>query len=191
MEETQAISMSTDAQKNLVAAVKEYSKRLFSFIRKKVNSDEDANDILQDVWFQFSNIWYSESIEQVGAWLFTVARNKITDKYRKKKTELIDDYAYENEEGEIQFPKIMISESFSPENEQLRNLFWDELLNALDELPENQKEVFIMNELEDFTLQEIADKTGAKLKTVISRKGYAVKHLRIRLQSLYVEFFNY
>jgi RNA polymerase sigma factor (sigma-70 family) len=191
MEETQAISMSTDAQKNLVAAVKEYSKRLFSFIRKKVNSDEDANDILQDVWFQFSNIWYSESIEQVGAWLFTVARNKITDKYRKKKTELIDDYAYENEEGEIQFPKIMISENFSPENEQLRNLFWDELLNALDELPENQKEVFIMNELEDFTLQEIADKTGAKLKTVISRKGYAVKHLRIRLQSLYEEFFNY
>ena len=191
MEETPAIYMSADQQKNLVAAVKDYSKRLFSFIRKKVKSDEDANDILQDVWFQFSSIWYSESIEQVGAWLFTVARNKITDKYRKKKTDLIDDYAYEDDEGEMQLPKLFVSESFSPEKEELKDLFWEELLVALDELPENQKEVFIMNELDDFTLQEIADKTGAKLKTVISRKGYAVKHLRNRLQSLYDEFINY
>lgn len=186
----ETVFMSSDKEKNLDNIVDQYSKRLLGFIRGKVNSEEDANDILQDVWFQLSNILYSQPIEQVGAWLFRVARNRIIDKYRKKKTESIEDYVFEDE-GEVRFSSIFPSEGFSPEVEQLQEMFWEEFFNALNELPEKQKQVFVWNELEDKTLQEIADDTGENIKTIISRKGYAVKHLRNRLQSLYDEFLNY
>ena len=189
MEDAQSLSMSSEEkQKSIVKIVGDYGKRLFGFIRKKVKSDDEANDILQDVWYQLSNIINTNSIEQINAWLFTVARNKITDSYRKKRPDLMDDYSYEDEEGEIHYKKILLSEDPSPEAIQLKEIFWETLFEALDELPDKQKNVFIWNELEDMTLQEIADKNGENLKTIISRKGYAVKHLRNRLQSLYIEF---
>jgi len=175
----------------IAATIKEYGKRLFGFIRGKVNSDEDAEDILQDVWYQLSNAVNIDEIEQMSGWLHRVARNKITDSYRKKKPELLDDFSYENEDGELGFKDILLSDTSDPETQYIRDLFWEELFAALDELPENQKQVFVLNELEDKTLQQIAGATGENLKTIISRKGYAVKHLRKRLQILYDELINY
>ncbi len=176
---------------HIAATITEYGKRLFFFIRGKVATDEDAEDILQDVWYQLSNAVNIEEIEQMSGWLHRVARNKITDSYRKKKPELLDDYTYENEDGELGFADILLLDSSDPETKYIRDLFWEELFAALDELPENQKQVFVQNELEDKTLQQIADATNENLKTIISRKGYAVKHLRKRLQNLYDELINY
>lgn len=185
------ISMPQTKGDHITATIQEYGKRLFRFIRGKVNTDEDAEDILQDVWYQLSNAVNIEEIEQMSGWLHRVARNKITDSYRKKKPELLDDFAYENEDGEFGFADILLLDSSDPETRYIRDLFWEELFAALDELPQNQKDVFVQNELENKTLQQIADASNENIKTIISRKGYAVKHLRKRLQNLYDELINY
>jgi RNA polymerase sigma factor (sigma-70 family) len=169
--------------------VKEYGKRLFSFIRGRVRTNEDAEDILQDVWYQLYNT--TEVIDQVGAWLYRVARNKIIDRHRKKRPELLDDQTYEDDDGELGFKEILLADPHDPETAYLKNLFWEQLYEGLEELPEEQAEVFILNELEGRTFAEIADQTGQNIKTLISRKGYAVKQLRRRLQTLYDEFINY
>ncbi len=185
--------MAAKAGNNIVDTIKEYGKRLFGFIRGKVNTDEDAEDVLQDVWYQLSNVVNLDEIEQMSGWLHQVARNKITDRQRRKKPELLDDFDTEDEEGNsFGIKEILLADDTSnPETRYLREIFWKELFAALDELPEAQRQVFVLNELEDMTLQEIADKTGQNLKTIISRKGYAVKHLRQRLQSLYTELLTY
>ena len=170
-------------------SIKEYGKKLFAFIRGRVRTEEDAEDILQDVWYQLYNT--SEAIDQVGAWLYRVARNKIIDRYRKKTPELLEDQSYEDEEGELHLKEILLADPGNPETEYLKSLFWKELNKGLDELPQEQKEVFILNELEGLTFAEIAARTGENIKTLISRKGYAVKHLRTRLQTLYDDFLNY
>lgn len=185
------INMADKPKQNIVQAVKDYGKKLFGFIRGRVNTDEDAEDILQDVWYQFSNISATETIEQVSGWLFAVARNKITDRYRKKQPELIDDLAYEGEDGEFYFTDILLADDDNPETQHLKSIFWEELFNALEELPENQRNVFVQNELEDKTLQQIADEQKENIKTIISRKRYAVQHLRKRLQHLYNDLINY
>ena len=182
------IGMSKETEKSITKTVNQFGKRLFSFIRGKVKTQEDAEDILQDVWYQYSGLDDVAEIENVSGWLYQVARNKVIDLYRKKKTDSIEDYSYENDEGEINFKEILlIDDSESPELQIIKDLFWQELMNALDELPENQSQVFILNEFEDLTLQEIADKYNENLKTIISRKGYAVKHLRKKLNYLYEE----
>ncbi|WP_316802295.1 RNA polymerase sigma factor [Pedobacter nototheniae] len=183
--------MPANESQNIISTVASYGKRLFSFIRGRVNTDEDAEDILQDVWYQLSNQPEAGAIEQISGWLYRVARNKITDKYRKQKDDLLEDLSYEDEDGEINFREILMAEASTEEAEELKKLFWDQLFIALEELPENQRYVFIQNELEERTFQEIADETGENIKTLISRKGYAVKHLRNRLQNLYQEFINY
>jgi RNA polymerase sigma factor (sigma-70 family) len=175
----------------IIQTVKDYGKRLFGFIRGRVKSDEDAEDILQEVWYQLSNVVDVNEIEQMSGWLFQVARNKIIDKYRKKTPDSLDGMLYEDEEGEFTLKSILLADDTNPETEYLREVFWAELFAALQELPENQRQVFIWNELEDMTLQQIADQTGVSLKTIISRKGYAVKHLRQRLEALYNDFLNY
>ena len=180
------ITMTEKRTQDIVQTVASYSKRLFHFIRGRVKTDEDAEDILQDVWYQFSNVVDTETIEQASAWLFTVARNKITDKYRKKQTLLLEDeLGYENEEGEWNVKEILLAGSSTPETEHLRGLFWQQLFAALDELPEEQRQVFIWNELEDMPFNEISELTGEKVNTLISRKRYAVLHLRSRLEELY------
>lgn len=182
------IGMSKETEKSITQTVNQFGKRLFSFIRGKVKTQEDAEDILQDVWYQYSGLDDAEEIENVSGWLFQVARNKVIDLYRKKKPELLDDYSYENDEGEIDFKEILLlDDSENPELQMFKELFWEELMDALEELPEKQRQVFILNEFEDLTLQEIADKNNENLKTIISRKGYAVKHLRKRLNYLYEE----
>lgn len=191
MQEQNAFILAAEKNQNIVETVKEYGKRLFGFIRKNVSTDADAEDILQDVWYQYANTSTTQTIEQVSGWLFKVARNKITDKYRKKKTGFIEDYQYENEDGEIQFRDLLFTLDNDPELADMKKLFWEELFNALEELPPAQRDVFILNELEDITLQEIADQNGENIKTIISRKRYAVLHLRSRLQYLYDELINY
>lgn len=180
--------MPATSKKSVASVVNEYGKRLFGFIRGKVNSAEDAEDILQEVWFQFSNLASVDDIESISGWLYSVARNKVTDLFRKKKSKSLDDFSFENEDGELSFKEILLlDETGNPDLAFFKELFWKELLAALDELPENQRQVFIQNELDDMTLQEIADQNNENLKTIISRKGYAVKHLRKKLNYLYNE----
>ena len=163
-----------------------YSKAVFNSIYRIVNDREDAEDILQEVWFQTSRLTNLSELENVGAWLYSVTRNKIIDSYRKKKTESLEDFVYQDEDGELNVKDILLADDrYSPELSVFKEMFWNELMKALDELPEKQKRVYIQNELEDKTLQEIADEEGANIKTIISRKSYAVKHLRKKLQALY------
>jgi len=180
-----------DKKPNIIQTVKAYSNQLLSFIRQRVGSQEDAEDILQDVWYQLSMVPEIEAIEQVGSWLYRVARNRIVDKYRKQKPESLSDHTFEDEDGEFQFKDILLSDDGTPETVYMREMFWEQLTFALEELPENQRNVFIWNELEDQTFQEIADRTGDNIKTLISRKRYAVQHLRQRLETTYNEFVNY
>lgn len=180
------VGMSKETEKSITKTVNQFGKRLFGFIRGKVKTQEDAEDILQDVWYQLSSLDDLEEVENVSGWLYQVAKNKVIDLYRKKKTDSLEDFNYENDEGEIDFKEILlIDDSESPELQMFKDLFWEELMEALDELPENQRQVFVLNEFEDLTLQEIADKNNENLKTIISRKGYAVKHLRKKLKYLY------
>ena len=170
-------------------AIKDYGKGLLAFIRRRVKNDADAEDILQDVWYQLSSVVNAAPIEQTGAWLYRVARNKITDKHRKHTEVLLDDMLFNNsnDDGDDSpgFLDIMLSETKTPETEYLRNLFWEELFAALDELPLEQKQVFIWQELENKSFDEIAGHTGVNVQTLTSRKRYAVLHLRKRLKQLY------
>lgn len=176
---------------NILQAIKSYGNQLFGFIRSRVSATEDAEDILQDVWYQLSNQPSTEDINSMSGWLHRVARNKITDSYRKKKNERLDDEIFGEEDDELNFVNIFSDESNNTETKELQQLFWETLFDALEELPQNQREVFVLNELEEKTLQQIADMQGEKLKTIISRKRYAVQHLRKRLEELYNEFMNY
>lgn len=180
--------MAEQRKQNIIQAVQGYGKRLLYFIRSRVSSQEDAEDILQEVWYQFSNVLNSEPIEQTSAWLFRVARNRIIDKYRRPQTvSLKDETGPESSEDEYHFREILPAADSTPETEHFRNFFWEELFTALNELPEEQKQVFVWNELEDISFQEIAERTGEKISTLISRKRYAVLHLRKRLELLYKE----
>jgi len=175
-------------QQRILDAVRNYGKRLFSFIRSRVKSDEDAEDILQDVWYQLSSLVDIEPIEQLGSWLYRVSRNRIVDKQRKLKPQSLYDLAYEAENGEMMYPEALLADDSNPESEFERAFFREEFFAALNELPPKQRDVFVWNELEDMTLQEIADKTGESIKTIISRKRYAVAQLREWLQIFYNEY---
>ncbi len=177
---TIALDMSETRKANITEVINTYSKRLMGFIRKRVSNEADAEDILQDVFYQL--IGNTKPIEQLTAWLFTVTRNKITDKNRKKKPELLDDL-YDAENG-FDWTELFFDDSGTPETEYLRSLFWETLQNALDELPAAQRNVFVLNELEGVPFKEIASQTGETINTLISRKRYAVLHLRERLGTL-------
>src|SRR5476649_2033191 len=117
--------MPEERNSHILHAIKAYGKSLLGFIRKRVKNDADAEDILQDVWYQFSAVVNSEPIEQTGAWLYRVARNKITDKHKKKSESLLDDFfVADEEEDTLDFKEIMLADDNTPETEYLRNLFW-------------------------------------------------------------------
>ena len=176
---------------SITKTIQEFGKNLFGFVRGKVKSTEDAQDILQEVWFQLSNQPNISDLDNVSAWLYEVARNKIIDKSRKKTSLALEGFVSVSDEGEFNFKEILLlDDSSNPELAFFKELFWKELQKALDELPENQKEVFILNEIEELTLQQIAVQKGENIKTIISRKGYAVKHLRNKLNYLYKELNN-
>lgn len=180
--------MSAQKAKSITETIKQFNRKLSGFVRNRVNSDEDAEDILQDVWMQLSNLGNLNDLENVSAWLYEVARNKITDKSRKKSNLSLEAFVYEDEEGAFNIKELLLlDDTNNPELSFFKDLFWKEFQKALDELPENQRDVFLLNEMEDMTLQQIADQKGDNLKTIISRKGYAVKHLRNKLNYLYEE----
>ncbi|MGN5954690.1 RNA polymerase sigma factor [Sphingobacterium lactis] len=188
MDSIQPEEMQLKNSKSFSDTVKKYSSQLMSFVKARVRKTADAEDILQEVWFQFSRLTNIDQLENAGAWLYAVTRNKITDSYRKKKTDSLDELTENLEEETAVLEKFLIADySNSPEAKLFKDIFWDELYKALDELPEKQRSVFLLNEIEQLTLQQIADLQQENLKTIISRKGYAVKHLRLRLQGLYDE----
>lgn len=188
---TLAIEMTAERNKNITNTIKAISKRLFGFIKQRVASTEDAEDILQEVFYQFAG--NTEPIEQVTGWLYKVARNKITDNYRKHKLPLADDIFISSgeEEDNFNWKEMMLPADSTPETEYLRNIFWEELKTALDELPAAQRDVFILNEIEGVPFKDIAEQTGEPVATLISRKRYAVLHLRNRLSILKDELLNY
>ena len=183
--------MAAERTNNITQTIKEYSRRLLGFIKQRVSGNEDAEDILQDVFYQFAGS--TEPIEQAGSWLFTVARNKITDKYRKHKLPLVDDVfgTSQTDEESFDWKEILLATGTNPETDYLRNLFWEELEMALNELPSEQRDVFVQNEIDGVAFKEIAAQTGVSVATLISRKRYAVLHLRERLQVLKDELLNY
>ena len=193
--------MSSPGRKNIAAVISRFSKRLMGFIRQRVSSEADAEDILQDVWYQLTTTVDTGPIEQISGWLFAVARNKIIDRYRKKKPESLDNLLQltpsdtaagfsrgpDQDIDEPDLAAILLDDSSHPETANLRTLFWKTLQEALDELPEEQRSVFVYNELTGLSFREIAELTGEKVNTLISRKRYAVIHLRERLLDLYRE----
>lgn len=176
-----------EKQRSIAAAVERYGGALGRFIRGRVPTNADAEDVLQDVWAQLASVAELGTIEQVSGWLYRVARNKITDRFRKKSTAALEDLAFEDADGDIGFREILLADDSDPDLGELKRIFWEELMVALDDLPPEQREVFVMNELEEITLQEIADRNGENLKTIISRKRYAVMKLRERLRTIYNE----
>jgi len=167
-----------------------YSRILLNFIRGRVSSFEDAEDILQDVFFQFAKASdMINPIENASAWLYRAARNKIIDHYKKKKDEPLPGY-YDDEEDEYivdEIADILNGEAVTPETAYLRSLILQEISDALSELPEEQRVVFVQTEIDGLSVKEVAEKTGAPVGTVLSRKRYAVMFLRKRLKELYDE----
>lgn len=182
--------MADTKSNSITAVVKAYSKRLMGFIRKRVTNEADAEDILQDVFYQL--LGNKEPIDQVTAWLFTVARNKIIDRKRKKQPVALDGLFSDTDDEEMgDWIELFSDDSFNPETIYLRNLFQETLKESLDELPEEQKQAFILNELEGIPFHQISDETGVPVNTLISRKRYAVLHLRSKLSDLHDALKNY
>ena len=164
-----------------------FRQRLLKFIRGKVSLLEDAEDILQDVFYQFSRISdLANPIENTAAWLYRVARNRIIDHYKKKKDAPLP-VSYDEDEGYIvdEIADVFFDEEANPESEYLRSLILQEIKTALADLPKEQREVFELSEFYAMPVKEIAVKTGVPVNTVLSRKHYAVKFLRKRLKELY------
>ena len=169
------------------------SKRLLNFIKQRVPTNEDAEDILQDVMYEFVNTFrVLKPVEQVASWLFTVARNRITDFYRKKRPDLLDDqtFSYKDDGETLSLSDMLPASDGSPESKMMNDLIMTNITESLKKLPKEQREVFIMHELEDKSFQEIAEITGANVNTLLSRKRYAVIFLRSELQGLYEELFK-
>ncbi len=170
--------------------VAEERSRLRNFIRRRVPDPSDAEDIVQEVFYELVEAnRLLMPIEHVTGWLFRVARNRITDLFRKKKPETFSDAAFKDEDGELlRIEDLLPSPDAGPEALYFRNVLLDELEFALGELPDEQREVFVAHELEGRSFKEMAAETGVSVNTLLSRKRYAVLHLRERLQSIYDEF---
>ena len=179
-----------ERDEKLEAAVKTERRRLLDFIRRRVRSEADAEDILQDVFYQLAaSDSIAEPIEQLTSWLFTVARNKIIDWYRKKKPESIPVEIPDND-ARLGLSDLLLDPRQNPDDVYARSILWDTFGDALEELPDNQREVFVLHEFEGRSFKEIAELTGEPINTLLSRKRYAVLFLREQLRELYDELFN-
>lgn len=180
----------TEQKRQISEIVAKERPRLRNFIRKRVRDPWEAEDLVQEVFYELVEAnRLLMPIEHVTGWLFRVARNRITDLFRKKKPDLLDDAAVENEEGELLgIEDLLPSPDAGPEEEYFRQALLDELELALDELPEEQREVFVAHEVEGRSFKEMAAETGVSVNTLLSRKRYAVLQLRERLRSIYQEF---
>lgn len=179
----------TETDRPIAEIFAEERSRLRHFIRKRVPNEADAEDLLQDV---FSRLVEANRllmpIDHVTGWLFRVARNRITDFFRKKEPEPFSDATIEDADGELlRIEDLLPSPDAGPEAHYLRSLLFDELEIALDELPEEQRSVFVAHELEGRSFKELSAETGVNVNTLLARKHYAVLHLRERLQDVYDE----
>jgi RNA polymerase sigma factor (sigma-70 family) len=174
----------------LSEAIEKDESRLRKFIRNRVSDSGDAEDILQEVFYELIATYrLMQPVEQVSAWLFRVARNRITDLFRKKKPELLNDaIAFADDGDELTLEDLLPSADAGPEEAYARNVVLDALDEALDELPPEQRDVFVAHELMGESFKEIAEETGVSVNTLLSRKRYAVLHLRRRLQVIYEDF---
>ena len=181
--------MSEEQIKVIEKTVANERGKLFNFIRRRVSFQEDAEDILQDVFLQLVNMYDSiGSIDKVASWMYRVARNKIIDSQRKKKAELFSDKNYSGEgEESLYLQDILPDLSNSTEDVLVRDLIWDTIQEALNELPEEQRMVFVWHEFEEKSFKEIALELRVSENTLFSRKRYALLHLRNRLKNLHEE----
>ena len=180
----------TDRDRQISAIFTEQKSRLRNFIRRRVPDPRDAEDILQDAFYKLVEAnRLLMPIDHVTGWLYRVARNRITDLFRKKKAEIFSQASIADEEGELQqIEDLLPSADAGPEALYFRNALLDQLELALDELPEEQREVFIAHELDGRSFKELAAETGVGVNTLLARKHYAVLHLRERLRNMYDEF---
>jgi RNA polymerase sigma factor (sigma-70 family) len=168
--------------------------RLRNFIRKRVPDEADAEDILQDVFYELIEAYrLMKPIEQAGAWMFRVARNRIVDRFRRKKPEAFASAKDPDEESgdSLTLEDLLPSPDAGPEAAYARSILMEELDAAIDELPEEQREVFIAHEYDGISFKEISAETGVSVNTLLSRKHHAVVYLRRRLQTIYDEFLNH
>jgi RNA polymerase sigma factor (sigma-70 family) len=188
------VEMSIQQDESITKAVKSNRNRLREFIRQRVSDAEDAEDILQDVFEELTEaVRMMQPIEQVASWMFRVARNKIIDRYRKKKTESLEDQKFQtpqSEDEQLLLADLLMDSSSSAVNRFDKNLLWSAIEEALDELPPEQRDVFIMHELDGKSFNDMVKETGIPLNTLLSRKRYAVLHLREKLRGIYNELFN-
>jgi RNA polymerase sigma factor (sigma-70 family) len=190
------LAMAADIKKDRIEeAVRKDRSKLLNFIKQRVADKDDAEDILQDVFFQLANGYdLIGSLDKVTSWMYAVARNKITDWYRKKKPEPFSRSmtlsGRSGEDDQLSMGNIIPALGNTPEDALLKSVIWEAVMEALDELPAEQKAVFVWNEFEEKGFKEISEETGVAINTLISRKRYAVLHLRKRLQYLYKEL-NY
>jgi RNA polymerase sigma factor (sigma-70 family) len=186
-----ANSMAAQPDQPISDVIQRERTRLRNFIRSRVPDPLDAEDILQEIFYELVLAdRLMQPLEQVGAWLFRVARNRITDSFRKKKPDAsLDAPSAASDDGELLYlEEILPSTDAGPDALYARSLLLQELEEALDELPREQREVFIAHEVEGRSFKALAAETGVSLNTLLSRKHYAVLHLRQRLQSVYEEF---
>jgi RNA polymerase sigma factor (sigma-70 family) len=179
-----------EQDERIAGVVTRERSRLRNFIRRRVPDPRDAEDILQDVFYELVEAnRLLMPIEHVTGWLFRVARNRITDLFRKKRPERFSEHGAEDEAGDVmQLEDLLPSPDDGPEALYARHVLLEELESALDELPAEQRAVFVAHELEGRSFKEMAAETGVSVNTLLSRKRYAVLHLRARLQRIYDEF---
>ena len=190
MDELSSVTSMTERDRQISEIIAEERSRLRNFIRRRVPDPRDAEDILQDVFYELVEAnRLLMPIDHVTGWLFRVARNRITDLFRKKKPESFSDTAVADEDNELlRLEDLLPSRDAGPEALYARNALFDELELAVDELPEEQRQVFVAHELEGRSFKQIAAETGVSVNTLLSRKRYAVLRLRERLQRIYDEF---
>jgi RNA polymerase sigma factor (sigma-70 family) len=177
----------TEQNRRISEVIQRERRRLFHFIRKRVDNEGDAEDILQDVFYELIEAYrLMKPIEQAGAWLYRVARNRIIDRFRKKRPEA-EVPLNASEEEALRLEDLLPSPDAGPEALYARSVLLEEIEAALEELPEEQREVFIAHEMDGRSFKQIAEETGRSINTVLSRKHYAILHLRRRLEAIYKE----
>ena len=190
MSETPGVAMLTEQDRRIAEVVAAVRLQLRNFIRRRVPDPADTEDIVQEVFYELVEAnRLLMPIEHVTGWLFRVARNRITDLFRRKKAETFSDMAVEGQDGErLRLEELLPSPEAGPEAVYARQVLIEELEDALEELPDEQREVFVAHELEGRRFREMAEESGVNINTLLSRKRYAVLHLRERLQGIYDEY---
>jgi RNA polymerase sigma factor (sigma-70 family) len=191
MDEPSGITPMTEQDREITEIIAEERSRLRNFIRRRVPDEADVEDVLQEVFYELTGAYrLMEPVQRWSAWMFRVARNRIIDLFRKRRLEAFgsDPAAAFDEEEALPLEAVLRSPAAGPAEEYARTVLLQELEEALAELPQEQREVFIAHEIEGSSFKEIADRTDVRVNTLLSRKHYAVVHLRRRLRAIYEEF---